>query len=285
MNTHDGWAVVFNVHEQILNYNHMARQTADAKRKLKNCHYDGEKKGWDWDKHVTLHKEQHTIMESLADHGYSDIDDCTNIHCFPLGIKSTGLEAAINFVWAHPKMYGKDFVTTVSYLGLMVTKRCSNKIPLFQRPEVSWQSLKWHPLFGELNVRNTSRLFGIQYPTNSRCRWENWVNNVASSLPLSSLGQKLELLPLRLSPGLILSQGRGDWSLESRKRDSYSSNKKMNIVKNVIVLLWPKSRLLTFHNSTISQKIQSCSCTCTNHNHNMHFLYIGHSGVKIAGHH
>ena len=69
-----------------------------------------------------LHKEQHTIMENLADHGYSGIDNGTNspIH---QGIKSTALEAVINVVWAQPEKYGHDFDPTVSYLCQMIMKK------------------------------------------------------------------------------------------------------------------------------------------------------------------
>ena len=75
----------------------MARQAAEAERKLQSSHYDGEKKGWEWDKYVTLHKEQHTIMESLTDYQMDNGDKVC--HCLQ-GIKSTELEAAIKFVQA-----------------------------------------------------------------------------------------------------------------------------------------------------------------------------------------
>ena len=60
----------------------MARHVAEAERKLQNSHYDDEKKGGEWDEYVTLNKKQHTIMESLADHGYNDIDDGTKVQHF-----------------------------------------------------------------------------------------------------------------------------------------------------------------------------------------------------------
>ena len=55
---------------------------------------------WDWDRFVTLHKEQHTIMESLIDYGYSGMDNGTKVCHFLQGIKSTDLEAAVNVVQA-----------------------------------------------------------------------------------------------------------------------------------------------------------------------------------------
>ena len=67
---------------------------------LQNSHYDGEKKGWDWDKYVTLRKEQHTIMKHMVDHGNSGIDDGTKACHFLQRIKSTELEAAVNVIHA-----------------------------------------------------------------------------------------------------------------------------------------------------------------------------------------
>ena len=95
-NLQDGQAVYFAIHKQFL----LARQATEVKRKLQTSHDDGKKKGWDWGKYVALHKEQHAIMESLTDYGYSGTEKGTKFHHFLQGIKCTELEAAVNFVWA-----------------------------------------------------------------------------------------------------------------------------------------------------------------------------------------
>ena len=71
---------------------------------------------------ISNFNEQHIDMESIADHGYSDIEDGTKVHHFLQGIKSTELETPKNFVKAQPEKYDKDFDMTVFYLGQMVTK-------------------------------------------------------------------------------------------------------------------------------------------------------------------
>ena len=68
-----------------------------------------------WDKYVILHKEQHTIMESLANHGYHGIKDGTKVYVFLQRIKSTELDAAVNIVWAQPEKKGKDFYATILF--------------------------------------------------------------------------------------------------------------------------------------------------------------------------
>ena len=127
----------FNAHKQFLGPNHMAMQTTDVERKLQNSQYDGERKGWDWDKYVALHKEQHAIMESLTDYGYSGMDNGTKVCHFLQCIKSTELEAAVNVIWAQPEKYGTDFDATMSYLGQMVTEKgASMQSSILQEPEV-----------------------------------------------------------------------------------------------------------------------------------------------------
>ena len=94
----DDQAVFFNIHKQFLGIDHVARHAAEAERKLQTSHYDGEKKGWDWDKYITLHKEQHAIMEILTDYGYSGIYNGTKVCNLLQGIKSNELEGALNDV-------------------------------------------------------------------------------------------------------------------------------------------------------------------------------------------
>ena len=57
-------AVFIDIHKQFFRPGHVARQATETERKLQTSHYDSKRKGWDWDKYVTIHKEQHAIMES-----------------------------------------------------------------------------------------------------------------------------------------------------------------------------------------------------------------------------
>ena len=55
----------FNCHKHFLGPDHVAQQATETEKMMQNSLYDGEKKGWDWDKYAALHKEQHMIMDSL----------------------------------------------------------------------------------------------------------------------------------------------------------------------------------------------------------------------------
>ena len=85
----------FDIHKHFLGPDHVASKAADAGRMLKTSHYDSKRKGWDWDKYVTFHKEQHVIIECLTDYCYSVMDNGTKVH----HIKSNELETVVNVVW------------------------------------------------------------------------------------------------------------------------------------------------------------------------------------------
>ena len=88
----------------------MARQATEVERKLQTSNYDSERKGWDLDEYIALHKEQHAIMKSLTEFGYMEWNH------FLQGIKSTELEAVVNVVWAQPEKNGTDIAKTRSQL-------------------------------------------------------------------------------------------------------------------------------------------------------------------------
>ena len=135
---HDNQAVSFNIHKHFLSPDHVARQATEIDGKLQNSHYDDARKTWDEDKYIGLHKEQHAIMKSLKDYGYSGMDNDIKVHHFLQGIKSPELEAVVNVVCAQLVKYSTDFDALVSYLGQMVTKKAwsCNQSRLYQ-PKIS----------------------------------------------------------------------------------------------------------------------------------------------------
>ena len=63
-------ALFFKINKQFLDTDHLVRKIVVEERKLQKAHPDGEKKGWNWDNYVTLHREQQKINERLAKYGY-----------------------------------------------------------------------------------------------------------------------------------------------------------------------------------------------------------------------
>ena len=50
-------AVFFNFHKWFLGLDPVARQATEAEEKLQDSYIEGERMTWNWDKHVTIHKE------------------------------------------------------------------------------------------------------------------------------------------------------------------------------------------------------------------------------------
>ena len=63
-----------------------------AKRRLQTTFYHGKTKSWNFEKYVTLHKEQHHVLEGLEMHGYKGIDDRSKVRYLNDGIKTTKLD-------------------------------------------------------------------------------------------------------------------------------------------------------------------------------------------------
>ena len=119
----DSWTVLFNVLKWYLGPNNMAKHATEAERKVQNSDYDGDKKGWDWDKCISLQKEQHTMMETL-NHDYHCIDDGKSSTFSKESRVSRWRQHSILF--GHNQKWMANSFTTLSYLGQMVTKKGYN---------------------------------------------------------------------------------------------------------------------------------------------------------------
>ena len=80
--TQEGGVVFFDIHKNISCPWPFSSQAYKAEKKLQSSHYDGEKKRWDCNEYVTLHKEQNTIMEILADDDYIGMNSSAKFHYF-----------------------------------------------------------------------------------------------------------------------------------------------------------------------------------------------------------
>ena len=93
-------------------------------------------------------------MESIADYGYSGINNDTKDQNFLHDIKSTELEAAVNVAGAQQEKYGTDFDVSVSYLGQMVTKKGPSMQSVnFVKPESQLMRLKVVVFMGKVECK------------------------------------------------------------------------------------------------------------------------------------
>jgi hypothetical protein len=72
--------------------------------KLSSTLYNGEKKRFTWETYVRIHTEQHSILNSFEEYGYSGIDDSSKVRHLLEGIKTTELDVGKAQVMASPTM-------------------------------------------------------------------------------------------------------------------------------------------------------------------------------------
>ena len=183
--TLDSWAVYFHIHKHFLGIDHMVRQATDAEGKLQNSHYDGQQKTWDWDKYVALHKEQHAIMVSLTDYGYSGIDNGTKVGHF--------LQASRALSWRQRSVLSvpnlRSVEQTLMLPNLIWAKWSQRKAWLCNQSKLWKPEVSWWPLWGKSSVRNTPRQSGTPWLRSSRWRFASFMINKESSPLQSRLSQ------------------------------------------------------------------------------------------------
>ncbi|KAI2493825.1 hypothetical protein MHU86_20706 [Fragilaria crotonensis] len=72
--TRDGRMAYNGLYLHYLGPNNVDNMATMAEQKLKDTVYNGEQRRWDFEKYVNVHKQQHSVMEGLVEHGYTGID-------------------------------------------------------------------------------------------------------------------------------------------------------------------------------------------------------------------
>ena len=68
-------------------------QAARAESSIRNATYNGKQRRFSMEKYISIHKDNHYILESLKNHGYVGMDDRTKVRHFMNGIKTKDLDA------------------------------------------------------------------------------------------------------------------------------------------------------------------------------------------------
>jgi len=80
------------LHDHYLGPNNVQHMALQARTKLQNTHYTGEKPRWNFEKFVRVQVQQHIVLESLVSYGYSGIDEPTKVQYLLDGVKTDKLE-------------------------------------------------------------------------------------------------------------------------------------------------------------------------------------------------
>ena len=73
--TRDGRGAFLVLRDDYLGPNNVDNMASLAEKKLAMTTYTGERRHWTFKKYITLHKDQHSILEGLTEHGYVGIDE------------------------------------------------------------------------------------------------------------------------------------------------------------------------------------------------------------------
>ena len=93
--TRDGRMAFLNLQQHFLGPNNVDNMATLAEDKLKSTVYNGEQRRWDFERYVNVHKQQHSIMEGLVEHGYTGIDPQSKVRFLLDGIKSDKFDARV----------------------------------------------------------------------------------------------------------------------------------------------------------------------------------------------
>lgn len=84
----DGRAAFFDLYQHFLGPNNVDNMAAKAESILQTTTFKSDSRRWTFEKYVNLHKQQHSILEGLTEHGYAGIDARSKVRHLIEGIKT-----------------------------------------------------------------------------------------------------------------------------------------------------------------------------------------------------
>jgi hypothetical protein len=91
--TRDGRKAYLALYAHYLGPNNVDNMASQAESKLNSTVYNGEQRRWNFERYVNVHKQQHSIMEGLVEHGYVGIDPRSKVRFLIEGIKTDKLDS------------------------------------------------------------------------------------------------------------------------------------------------------------------------------------------------
>ena len=84
-----------------------------AETSLQTTHYHGEKRRWNFEKYVSTHVNQHTILHGLEAHGYAGLDERSELRHLIAGIKTPQFDSVKTQILASAALRS-DFAACVT---------------------------------------------------------------------------------------------------------------------------------------------------------------------------
>ena len=128
LRSHNGRATYVVFHNHYLGLNNIDNMAALAEQKLNSTTYKREGRRWDFEQYVTVHQEQHTILEGLVSHGYAGIDKRSKACYLMNGIKSNILDSIKTQILSNSDLQN-DFAQCVVLFKDYLAQTKANKNP------------------------------------------------------------------------------------------------------------------------------------------------------------
>jgi hypothetical protein len=96
-----------------------------AENKLQNTFYTGERRRFNFEKYVQIHKDCHTALEGLEEFGFPRLDDRTKVRHLLNGMRTDSLDAAKGQIWASPVLRA-DFEACVDLFKTFLSQQSAN---------------------------------------------------------------------------------------------------------------------------------------------------------------
>jgi hypothetical protein len=121
----DGRAAYWSLYNHYLGASKTDNVQASAEGKLNNTTYQGEKRQFNFERYVQIHKEQHTALDGLSQHGYAPMDERTKVRLLLAGIRTNELDSVKAQVWANAGLCS-DFSECVELFKTLIHQATTN---------------------------------------------------------------------------------------------------------------------------------------------------------------
>jgi hypothetical protein len=124
----------------LLGPNNVDNMAMQAEQRLNSTVYNhGEQRRWDFEKYANVHKQQHSILEGLVEHGYAGIDPRSKVRNVLDGIKTDKLDSVKTRIMSNSALRNNfDGCVTLVYQAFI--KQTSSKVK--GNPNVNISELK-----------------------------------------------------------------------------------------------------------------------------------------------
>lgn len=121
----NGRAAYQALHSHYLGISKSDNIQAEAENKLKNTFYSGERRNWNFERYVQIHKDQHTAIEGLFQYGYPSLDERSKVRHLMAGVRTNELDTVKAQVWSSVALRG-DFDACVDLFKTFIQQKASN---------------------------------------------------------------------------------------------------------------------------------------------------------------